>query len=184
VYHFGLYRRLVRICLTGCVLVPFLCGGALAEEERTTVETRIGVTDVQRVLQNYWRVPRVRAELEQYRISGRLREKQEEVAELERELASQRFRMFQSGRLARQLEEKREELEAIAEEEGGRIRERERETVEQLLIDVRKAVEPVGRERQITVVFDSNIPQILFLNPQAGGTIDVTDEVIENLNWR
>ena len=183
-YHFGSYRRIVRTCITACALWLVLCGDTPAEEEKTTGETRIGVVDVERVLQNYWRVPRVKAELERYRFSERLRETQAEVARLEQELAGRRFRMFQRGRLAQQLERKRKELEAMVDEEGGRAREREKEAIEELLTDIRKAVEPAGRERQITVVFDSNTPQILFLNPHAGATIDVTDTVIENLNWR
>ena len=137
-----------------------------------------------RVLQNYWRVPPVRAELERYRISERLQEKQTEVARLERELAGHRFRLFERGRLAQQLEEKRSELETMAEKESERTREREREAIEELLTDIRRATEPIGRERQITIVFDSNTPQMLFLNPHASATIDITDAVIENLNWR
>jgi len=184
VHHFDSYRRIVRTCIAGCALWLLLCAGATAEEEKATVEIRIGVADVERVLQSYWRVPRVKAELDRYRISPRLRDKQTEVARLEQELAGRRFRLFQQGRLVQQLERERNELKAMGEEESGRAREREKEAVEELLTDIRKAIEPIGHERQIAVVFDSNIPQILFLNPYGGATIDVTDEVIENLNWR
>ena len=183
-YHFGSYRRIVRTCITGCALWLLLCGGTAAKEERTTVKTRIGIVDVERVLQNYWRVPRVKSELERYRVSERLREKQMEVAGLEREFEGHRFRLFQSRRLADQLEQERSELAAMAEEETERAREREKEAIEELLTDIRRAIEPISREQQLSIVLDSNTPQVLFLNPHASATIDVTDAVIENLNWR
>ena len=183
-HHFDSYRRIVRTCIAGCTLWLLLCTGTAAEEEKATVEIRIGVADVEQVLQSYWRVPRVKAELDRYRISPRLREKQAEVARLEQELAGHRFRLFQRGRLAEQLEQERDELKKLADEERGRTREREKEAIEELLTDIRKAVETIGRDRQLSVVFDGNTPEILFLNPQGEATIDVTDAVIENLNWR
>ena len=103
---------------------------------------------------------------------------------LEREFANRRFTFFQRNRLRREIQDKREELKAMAEEETRRARGREREAVEELMTDIRRSAESVGRQKQLTVIFDSNTPHILFSNSYATEITDVTGAVIENLNFR
>ncbi|UCD56681.1 MAG: OmpH family outer membrane protein [Candidatus Hydrogenedentota bacterium] len=162
----------------------WICASVVAEGKKPTIETRLGVADMEQVLHSYWRTPRVRAELERYKTSEEFRKKQMEVARLERELAGQRFRFFHRSRVSERIREERNELDAMAEKEAERAREREKEAIEELMTDIRRAAESIGREQQLTAIFDSNAPHILYLNPYASAVNDVTDEVIESLNSR
>jgi Skp family chaperone for outer membrane proteins len=184
VHHFGPYRNAVRAAVAGCALWLFFCAATSAKEEKPRVETRLGVADVEQVLRNYWRTPRVRAELERYKTSEEFRRKQAEVAELERELAGQRFWFLRRKQVTEEIQAKRNELKSMAEKEAERTRERENEAVEGLLTDIRGVAAAIGREQQLTVIFDSNTPHILFLNTRGSGTSDVTDALIEKLSWR
>lgn len=183
-HHFGPYHSIVRACIAAFAICLCMSAEASAEVKRPAEEIRLGVADVERILQGYWRTPRVRADLEQYRTSEEFRQKQNELSRLERELASRRFTFFQRNRLRREVQEKRKELQAMAEKETGRTREREREAVEELMTDIRRGAEAIGRQKQLTVIFDSNTPHILFSNTYATGIDDVTDSVIQNLNFR
>ena len=162
----------------------FIFEGALAKEKKATIETRLGVADVEQVLDGYWRTPRVRAELERYKTSEQFRKKEMEMDRLERELSGRRFGFFGRSLRNEKIRQKQSELKALAEEEARRVRGREKEAVEELLADIRRAAEAIGRERQLTAIFDCNTPHILFLNTNTETTEDVTNEVIENLNLR
>ncbi len=161
-----------------------MCASALAEVRKPGEEIRLSVADIEQILQSYWRASRVEAELERYRTSEEFREKREELTRLEREFASRRFALFRDRQKSREIQEKRNELRAMAGKEAGRAREREKEAIEELLTDIRRSAESIGREKQHTLIFDSNAPHILFLNPRFTEINDVTDEVIENLNLR
>lgn len=161
-----------------------MCPAALAEARKPGEEIRLGVADIERILESYWRTSRVEAELERYRTSEEFRKKQEEVARLERELSGRRFALFRDRQKSREIQEKRDELRAMAEKEARRTREREKEAIEELLTDIRRSAESIGREKQHTIIFDSNTPHILFLDTRFTEVNDVTDEVIENLNLR
>ncbi len=158
--------------------------GAVAEARKPREEIKIGVADIEQILQNYWRTPRVKAELERYRTSEEFRKKQEEVAGLERELASRRFALLLDRRAGTEIRQKRDELRAMAEKEAARAREREQEAIEELLTDIRRSAESIGREKDHAAIFDSNTPHILFLNAHVNDIDDVTGEMIENLNSR
>lgn len=161
-----------------------ICGFAVAEEKTPAVETRIGVADIEQILDNYWRTPSVKHEVERYRTSEEFQEKQREIAKLDRELADQRFRFFKRQQTTRKIQDSREELRALAAKDAERAHEREKEAVEGLLTDVRRAAESIGRDQALTVIFDSNAPHIIFLNTDASGMNDVTDVVTEKLNSR
>lgn len=159
-----------------------MCGFAAAEEKTPAVETRIGVANIEKILDDYWRAPSVKREVERYKTSEEFREKQREIEELDRELAGQRFRFFRRQQTTREIEDKREELRTLADRDAERAREREEEAIEGLLNDVREVARSVGHEQALTAIFDSNAPHIIFLNTDASGMSDVTNVVTEKLN--
>jgi Skp family chaperone for outer membrane proteins len=161
-----------------------MCSSVLAEAEESDKETLIGVADVERILQSYRRAARVRAELEQYQTSEEYRRKQEEVTRLEREFSNRRFSFFRDRSANKEILKKRDELSRLAEKEARRAREREKEAVEQLMIDIRRSAESMGRQNSLALIFDSNTPHILFMTTQPGKIDDITDAVIEDLNSR
>jgi Skp family chaperone for outer membrane proteins len=165
-----------------CIL---LCTASLAEVEEPGEEAVFGVADIERILQDYWRTPQVKAELERYKTSEEFRIKQEEVARLERELSSsRRFAFFRDRRTSAEIQEKRAELRRLAEIEAQAAREREKEAIEQLLADIRRSAESIGGRSGYTAIFDSNNPHIVFMNTNLGKIVDITDEVIADLNFR
>jgi Skp family chaperone for outer membrane proteins len=161
-----------------------MCASAAAEVKRPGEEVRLGVADVEHILHSYWRTPRVRSDLERYKTSEEFRQKQMDLAKMERELARRRFAFFQDRQANSAIQEKRKEIREMAGKEAERAREREKEAIEDLLTDIRKSAESIGREKQHTVIFDSNTPHILFLNTYSTEIDDVTNEVIEELNSR
>ncbi len=175
---------MVRACIAGFAACLLICSSALAEAEESDKETLFGVADVERILQGYQRAARVRAELEQYKTSEEYKRKQEEVARLEAELSNRRFSFFRDRRANKEILEKRDELSRLAEKEARRAREREKEAVEQLMTDIRRSAESIGRQNGLTVIFDSNTPHIVFMTTQSGKVDDITVTVIEDLNSR
>jgi len=175
---------LARICIAGLAVSLTMCAGAYAETREPSEEIRLGVADVERILQSYWRTPRIRAELERYRTSEELRQKQEELARLERTQSGGRFSFFRDRREDRALREKREEIEELAEKDAQRAREREKEAIEQLMTDIRQSAESIGRDSAHALIFDINTAEILFVGPRFMETNDVTDAVIDDLNFR
>ena len=161
-----------------------MCSGALAETRKPSEKIRLGVADIERILQDYWRTSRVKTELERYKTSEEFRQKQKEMARLERELPNRRFAFFRDKQTSQEIQEKRAELRDMAKKEAKRTREREKEAIEELLTDIRRDAESIGREKQHTIIFDSNTPYILFLNTRSKEVDDVTNEVIESLNSR
>ncbi len=182
-HHFGLYRSFVLICIVGLAVCPLGRGTAYAEEKKPIEATSLGVADVDRILSEYWRTPRVKEELERYRSSREFQQRQQELAELERELGGRRFAFFQRQRATAELQQKRNELQALAEKDSQRIREREKEAIERLIADIRMSAEAIGSERQLTAIFDSNAPHILFIGRYGGQVDDITESVIEDLNF-
>ncbi|MBI5116381.1 OmpH family outer membrane protein [Candidatus Poribacteria bacterium] len=157
-------------------------GRASAQEREPATGPVVGVADVEKVLRNYGRASRVKNELERGNTSEELRQKQVELDDLEREVAGKRFSFFRRKISPAEVEKKRTEVQALREQEARAAREKEKKEMEALLTDVRGAVAEVGREKRLALVFDSNAPQILFLNPRAGGVTDVSDAAIEWLN--
>lgn len=165
-----------------CIL---LCATPQAEVGEPDEETVFGVVDVEQILQEYWRTPQVKAELERYKTSEDFKKKQEELARLERELSSsRRFAFFRDRRTSAEIQEKRDELRQMADKEAQAAREREKEAVDQLLADIRRSAESVGGRDGCAAVFDSNNPHIIFMSTNHGKVADITDEVIANLNFR
>lgn len=154
-----------------------------AQEKRPSERISLGVADVERILSEYWRAPRVKAELDRMRTSAEFQQRQRELAELERELGGRRFAFFQRSRTNEKLREKRDELQALAEKDSQRMREREREAIERLRADIRMSAETVGREKQVAAIFDSRSPHILFIGNNGDLIEDVTEPIIENLNF-
>jgi Skp family chaperone for outer membrane proteins len=162
-----------------------MCGASFAEEDEPGEEILLGVADVERILQEYWRTSEVRAELERYKTSEELKKKQDELARLKRELSSKRrFAFFRDKRKGAEIQEKRDELRRLAEKEAQAAREREKEAIEQLLIDVRGKAESISHRSGYVAIFDSNNPHIVFMNTDLGKIEDVTDAVIDDLNFR
>jgi hypothetical protein len=126
----------------------------------------------------------VKEELERYKTGDGYRQKQAEVARLEQELESQRFWFLRKRQPMDEIDRKRKELKAIAEKEAARKRERETEAVEGLLIDVREAALEPGRGYGLTVIFDSGMPEILYVNTSSDAVMDVSDSIIQSLNAR
>jgi Skp family chaperone for outer membrane proteins len=157
---------------------------ALAEARKPGEQMQLGAADVDLILRDYWRTSRVKAELERHRTSREFRQKQEEVERLERELSAQRFAYFRDRRVSSELRKMRGELRKMAEEEAGRAREREKEAIKELLVEVRQSAESIGRQSEHIVIFDSNTPHILFMTNDPGKVEDLTDATIENLNSR
>ena len=181
-HHFGSYRAMARTCAAGFAAWLLMGAGALAEAEKPGKETLLGVADVERILNEYWRTAQVRAELDRYKISEDYRQKQEEAARLERELSDRRFAFFRDRRANKEILERRDELSRLAEKEAARAREREKEAIEQLLTEIRRGAESIGRQNGHAVIFDGNTPHIVFMATQPGKVDDVTDAVIHNLN--
>jgi Skp family chaperone for outer membrane proteins len=153
-----------------------------AQDEDSTDTIRLAGADVERILREYWRTPRVEAELEKYRTSEEFRAKQRELETLEREFADRRFAFFLRSRRSSEIREKREELEALAEIEAARARRREREAMGELFADIQRSAEAVGRREEIMFVFDINTPHILFINKD-NEFDDLTGLIIEDLNF-
>lgn len=182
--HFALYRRVALIGILGSILSFCPVGNAAAEREKPTVETRLGVADVDRILHSYWRTAQAREELERYRRSQAFREKQLEISELEREVSSQRFWFLKRQGVTEEIQEKRRELELLAEKEKERSREREKEAIEEIRMDIENVAGSMGRELELTAIFDSNTPYIIFVDRYGTGISDVTNAVINSLNAR
>ncbi len=155
---------------------------AMAEARKPGEQLKLGAADIDLVLRDYWRASNVKAELERHRTSQDFREKQKEVEELEREHSAQRFGYFRDRRVSSELRKMRGELRKMADKEAGRVREREREAVEELLEDIRRSAESIGRKSGQIVIFDSNTPHMLFLTKDPERVQDLTDAMIENLN--
>jgi Skp family chaperone for outer membrane proteins len=184
VHHFGLYRRIARALLAGATVLFLLSVDSSAEERPRTEEIKIGVADVEQALQRYWRTPRVRADAERRRTSEEYRQKQAELDRLEREITARRFAFFRANQSDPAVREKQQELQELADAEAVQARAREKQAVEELLSDIRRAAETVGRENQYTVIFDSNTPYVLFVGAGDTGIDDVTEPVIDQLNFR
>jgi Skp family chaperone for outer membrane proteins len=157
-------------------------GRASAQEREPVAGPVLGVADVEKVLRNYGRASRVKSELERGNASEELRQKQAELGDLEREVASRRFSFFRRKVSPAEVKKKQAEVQALREQDARAAREKEEKEMEALLTDIRDAVTEVGREKRLALVFDSNAPQILFLNRRAGGVTDVSDAAIERLN--
>jgi Skp family chaperone for outer membrane proteins len=157
---------------------------APGQENEPEPETRIGVANVERLLSQYWRTPNVRDGLERRKVSEEYRQKQMEVARLEQELSDQPFWFFSRKREIdeQKVREKRNELEVIAAKEAEKVRGHEGEAIDELMVDIKRATEAAAQRRQLSIVFDSNSPHILFLNLNAGNNSDITDEVMQMLN--
>lgn len=74
-------------------------------------------------------------------------------------------------------------MQALAEKDSQRTRERERDAIERLLADIRTSAAARGRERQLTAIFDSTDPHILFIGKDSDHIDDITESVIEELNF-
>lgn len=168
----------------GVALLFLVPSGALTEVNGPSEKIRFGVADVERIIREYWRTPRMRAELDRYRTSEEYRQKQAELARLERELGDRRFSFFQRGQDRRLIQRKRDELRKIAEKETRRVREREEEAIESIMTDIRKTAEWAGRDKELTIIFDSNTPHIMYSSEQSAEVDDVTDSMITNINFR
>ena len=169
---------------TGFVVWLIASASALAEARKPGEQMQLGAADVDLILRDYWRASQVKAELERHRTSQEFKQKQEEVERLERELSAQRFAYFRDRRVSSELRRMRGELRKMAEEEAGRAREREKEAIEKLLADIRQSAESIARQREHILIFDSNTPHILFVTKDPGKVEDLTDAMIENLNFR
>lgn len=159
-----------------------LCERAVAEAREPSEEIRLGIADVEQILHRYWRTSQVKAELERYKTSEEFKRKQEEVARLERELPGWRFPFFRERQTSEEVRKKRDELRQMAAKEVRRAREREKEAIEELLTDIRRSAESIGRENGHTVIFDSNMPQIVFIGTDLEKVDNVTGAVIDGLN--
>jgi len=183
VHHFSPYRGFARICIVGLALCLFLRADASGEVKRPLEEVRLGIADVERILDEYWRTPRVKAELEQYRTSEEVRAKQRELDSLERELAGRRFAFFQRNQTSEDIKKLRTELQALTEKGAQRSREREKEALEGLLSVIQRSADTIGQRQQLTIIFDSNTPHVLYLDRGNDGIDDVTDVIIQDLNF-
>jgi Skp family chaperone for outer membrane proteins len=158
-----------------------MCSASFAQEEEPSEETIFGVADVERILQEYWRTPVLKAELERYKTSDELRKKQEELSRLE---GRRRFAFFRDRRTIAEIKKRRDALRRLAEKEAQASREREREAIEQLLTDIRESAESISSRSGHVATFDSNNPHIVFMNPNLGKIEGVTDAIIDDLNFR
>lgn len=154
----------------------------MAEGRKPSEKIRLGAADVERILQSYWRTSQVKAEIERYKTSEKFKQKQEEIARLERELSTRRFAFFRGRRADQDIREKRDELRKLSEKEAQRVREREKEAIEELMTDIRRSAESIGRESAHTMIFDSNTPHIIFMTTDFDRIDDITDAVIDDLN--
>lgn len=166
--------------LVAAVFLLVAVVSALGQE--TDTEIRIGGANVERLLGQYWRTPRVRAELESQKVSKEYRQKQMDLTRLEQEEADQRFWFFSRKKESEKIQEERSELQAMAVKETERARKHEGEAVDELMMDIRKATETTADRRQLSVVFDTNSPYILFFNPNSENSSDITEEVMNALN--
>ncbi|MBI4831879.1 MAG: hypothetical protein HY801_10075, partial [Candidatus Lindowbacteria bacterium] len=87
--------------------------GVFAQETVPAAEPIVGVADVDRVLRGYWRASQIKGELEGGRASDELRQKQAEMRDIEREIASPRFSFFRRNVSPAAVERKRAELQAL-----------------------------------------------------------------------
>jgi Skp family chaperone for outer membrane proteins len=183
VHHFGPYRDFARICILGLALCLFLGADVSGEVKGPLEEIRLGVADVERILAEYWRTRRVKAELEQYRTSEEVRAKQRELDSLERETVGRRFTFFQRNEPSEDVLRLRAELQALMEKEAQRSREREKEALEGLLSDIQRSADAIGQRQQLSIIFDSNTPHVLYVDRGKDGIDDVTNMIIQDLNF-
>jgi Skp family chaperone for outer membrane proteins len=179
VYHFKKHRIPLE-AVAAAWLIVVSAGAAIAVEQRPPEEIRVGIANLQRLVDAYWRTPLVRATLQRRKVSEEYRQKQIELARLEQELVDQRFWFFARKKQDERINQLRDELDAVAAAEAGKKRAREREAIDELLVDVQKAARNTAAGQNLSIVFDADNPHILFLNQM--GSADITDELIEALN--
>jgi Skp family chaperone for outer membrane proteins len=139
---------------------------------------------MRRAFKHYLRAEQVRTDLERASVSEEQRRMKREVAVLERESGQQGFWFRRRRQTNEELEAKRTELQKVMQRDAERVRGLEGKAVENLMADVRNAIESVGREEELAIIFDSALPQILYVNSDVGMAKDVTDRTIERLNSR
>jgi Skp family chaperone for outer membrane proteins len=157
-------------------------GGIPAAGDQPSDEVTVGVANVGYLLDHYWRVSPVRAALERQKVSEEYRQKQMEVTQVEQELASQRFWFLPRKTDDKKLQEKQNELDAIARRDAQKVREREKEAIDELSLDIERATEEAAESRGLSFIFDANDPYILFLNIHPKDDDDITEDVMELLN--
>jgi Skp family chaperone for outer membrane proteins len=182
VYHFKHNRTLIKAGIAACLVwLPLVF--SISARGETTVQTKLGAANVERILNRYWRVSEIRSSLARHKKSDEYAQKQMEVARLEQEEANQRFWFFPRKKDSDRIRAQRAELEAVAAREALQFQKQEREAIDELTMDIKRATESVALRQGFSVVFDSNSPHILFLSATAGdGGGDITEEVIRELS--
>jgi Skp family chaperone for outer membrane proteins len=184
VHHFKNNRMMIMMtralaASVGCAL--FLHAVAVRAEHAAPGGSEVGVADVGRLLSHYRKTQRVRAALESQKMSEDYKQKRMEVERLEQELEHERFWFFPRRKEA-EIRARRDELHAVAAQEAERLRAREKEAIDDLMADLQKAAEAAASRRQLSIVFDTTNPHILFLGIHAGENGEITDEALETLN--
>lgn len=159
-----------------------LSSTAPAAGDQPADEVTVGVANVGYLLDHYWRFSPARTALERQKVSEEYRQKQTEVTQAEQELAGQRFWFLPRKADDENLRQKRKELDAISRRDAQKVREREKEAIDELSSDIERATKAVAQTRSLSFVFDANDPFILYLNIRPNNTDDITEDVMGLLN--
>jgi len=126
-----------------------------AAGDQPAEEVTVGVANVRYLLDHYWRFAPIRAALERQKVSQEYRQKQMELTQAEQELASQRFWFLPRKADDERLQAKKNELDAIARRDALKVREREKQAIDELSLDIERATEKAAENQSLSFIFDA-----------------------------
>jgi len=165
-----------KIALLMMVAVALLAARAQA------ANVKIGYVDVQRVLADSKRGQEAKKEIEARgaELNQEFLKRQQEVKALKEELERKGTLLSEEARKEkeREYQKKVKELERFVKDSREELRQMEREVTTQILKEVEKIINELGKEKGYTLILEKQRSFILY----APEEIDLTDEVIKALD--